>query len=87
MTVVSNKEFVSNDDKYLDLALNEQIAIKRGANIFYLIYHNPADETLPKSRQGWAECAKEFVKSGNEETFFPDFFEDEDLNWWQWKQE
>ena len=85
MTVVSSKEFVSNEDKYFNLALNEQVAIKRGKNIFHLIY-NHSDETLPKSRQGWAECAREFVKSGNEETFFFDFFEDEDLNWWQWKQ-
>jgi hypothetical protein len=37
-------------------------------------------------RQGWAEAAKEFVESGNEEIFFPDVFDDEDLSWWQWEQ-
>jgi antitoxin MazE len=39
-----------------------------------------------KPRQGWAAAAKEFVESGNEESFFPDFFDEEDLNWWQWEQ-
>ena len=37
-------------------------------------------------RKAWAKAAKEFVESGNEEPFFPDFFEDEDLSWWQWEQ-
>ena len=40
-----------------------------------------------ESRKGWAKAAKEFVESGNEETFFSDIFEDENLNWWQWKQQ
>ena len=38
-------------------------------------------------RQGWAEAFKEFADSGAEETFFPDFFEDEDLSWWTWDEE
>jgi antitoxin MazE len=37
-------------------------------------------------RQGWADAFKEFAASGNEESFFPDVFEDEDLNWWKWEQ-
>jgi len=85
MTLVSSKEFVSNGNKYFDLALNEQVAIKRGKNIFHLIYSS-SEKPSSKARQNWAECAKEFAKSGDEETFFPDFFADEDLNWWQWKQ-
>jgi len=36
--------------------------------------------------QGWAKAAKEFVESGNEENFFPDFFKNEDLDWWKWEQ-
>jgi len=38
MTVVSSKEFVSNQKRYFDLALNEDIAIKRGRNMFHLVY-------------------------------------------------
>ena len=90
MTVVSSKEFVSNDDKYFEMAVNEELCIKRGNNLFYLIYKS-SDKTLEginsKSRQGWAECAKEFIASGDEEVIFPDFFDDEDLSWWQWKQD
>ena len=40
MTVVSSKEFVSNDGKYFDLALNEQVFVKRGNNIFHITCSN-----------------------------------------------
>ena len=95
MTVVSSKEFVSNEDKYFDLAMNEQVFVQKGDNMFLLVYSsldkttNPNDEVNNKKlnvRHGWAEAAKEFVETDNEETFFPDFFKDEDLSWWQWEQ-
>ena len=38
MTIVSSKEFVSNQKRYFDLARNEQIGIRRGKNIFHLKY-------------------------------------------------
>jgi len=38
MTVVSSKEFATNQKKYYDLAVNEDIIIKRGKNVFHLIY-------------------------------------------------
>ncbi len=41
----------------------------------------------PAPRQGWAESFKAFAASGSEETFFPDFYEDEDLSWWTWNEE
>jgi len=89
MTVVSSKEFVNNEDKYFDLAMNEQVFVQKGDNMFHLVYRS-VDKTTnyvkSKIRHGWAEAAKVFVETGNEETFFPDFFEDEDLNWWQWEQ-
>ena len=34
MTVVSSKEFITNQKKYFDLALNEQVFIKNGKNMF-----------------------------------------------------
>jgi antitoxin MazE len=37
-------------------------------------------------RQGWADAFKEFSLSGEEETFFPEVFKDEDLSFWQWEQ-
>jgi len=83
MTVISSKEFVINENKYFDLAINEDICIKKDSNLFHLVY---IPSGTSKSRQGWAKTAKEFVASGNEESFFPDFFEKEDLSWWQWEQ-
>ena len=38
MTVVSSKEFATNQSKYFDLAVKEDVRIKRGRNIFYLRY-------------------------------------------------
>jgi len=40
MTVVSSMEFVSNQDKYFDLALDGDVCIKRGTNIFHLVNGN-----------------------------------------------
>jgi len=36
MTVVSSKEFAINDDKYFDLAMNEQVFVKRD-NIMFIV--------------------------------------------------
>ena len=86
MTVVSSKEFATYQDKYFDMALNDHLIIQRGDNMF-LVQNFVQNVNKPKSRQGWAEAAKEFVGSGNEEMFFSDFFKDEDLSWWQWEQQ
>ena len=43
MTIVSSKEFLSNEDKYFDLALDEQVMVKRGDNMFLLISKNVDD--------------------------------------------
>ena len=37
MTVVSSKEFACNQKRYFDLAVNEELFIKRGKNVFHLI--------------------------------------------------
>ena len=36
MTVVSTKEFNTNQDKYFDMALNERIFIKKGNHTFFV---------------------------------------------------
>ena len=38
MTVVSTKEFNTNQERYFDMAKNEQIVIRRGKNMFHLSY-------------------------------------------------
>jgi hypothetical protein len=40
MTVVNSKEFVTNEDKYFNLALNEQVFVKRGDYMFHIICSN-----------------------------------------------
>jgi len=40
MTVVSTKEFISNQKKYFNIALNEQVYIKRGGNMFMVARAN-----------------------------------------------
>ena len=52
MTVVSTREFNTHQEKYFDLALNEQVYVKRGRNMFVVtkasepevIYKEPDDD-------------------------------------------
>ena len=44
MTVVSTKEFNTNQDKYFDMALDEEICIKKGDNMFIVQNFTPNDE-------------------------------------------
>jgi hypothetical protein len=46
MTVVSSKEFAGNEDKYFDMALEEQVCIKRGKNMFLLSFKNVDDMNM-----------------------------------------
>jgi len=36
MTVVTTKEFNANQEKYFDLALNEQVIVQKGDNLFFV---------------------------------------------------
>ena len=40
MTVVSSKEFATHQKKYYDLAINEQVVIRRGKHKFHLTCSN-----------------------------------------------
>jgi hypothetical protein len=46
MQIVSSKEFASHPNKYLDMALSQDICIQRGENMFQISYH-PSDEEQP----------------------------------------
>ena len=43
MTIVSSKEFVNNENKYFDMALEEHVYIQKGDNMFLLLYKNVND--------------------------------------------
>jgi Ca2+-binding EF-hand superfamily protein len=38
MTLVSTKEFNTHQEKYFDMAVNGNVCIQRGENMFYLSY-------------------------------------------------
>jgi hypothetical protein len=40
MTVVSSKEFTTNQDKYFDMALDEQVYIRKDDNMFIVTVAN-----------------------------------------------
>jgi hypothetical protein len=47
MTVVSSKDFAINQDKYFDMALDEDVCIKKGGSMFHLIY-SPVEKQYPE---------------------------------------
>jgi len=47
MTVVSNREFATNQEKYFDMAKNESIYIRRGNGMFHLMYQ-PVEIQYPQ---------------------------------------
>jgi len=47
MTTVTTKEFNTNQKKYFDMAVNEDVCIKRGNSIFYLMY-SPIEVQYPE---------------------------------------
>ena len=44
MTVVSSKEFVANEDKYFDMAIDGHVIIQRGSNMFIVQSFIPNEE-------------------------------------------
>ncbi len=44
MTVVSSKEFATHQKKYYGMAMNSEVCIKRGRNMFRLMHEPVADE-------------------------------------------
>jgi len=49
MTVVSTKEFNSNQDKYFEMALKEKVGIKRKKYMYYLL-HKPIEIKYPEQQ-------------------------------------
>jgi len=68
MTVISSKEFVSNQKKYFDMAVNESVFIRRGRNKFMVSNVNQNEEFLePDDDFRRAISAKELVKMLHED--------------------
>ena len=67
MTLISSREFVTNQKKYFDLAVNEQVFVKRGKNMFTVTRANEDDGELA--------LAKERRNSGGQFTPTANFIE------------
>jgi len=48
MTVVSSKEFATNQNKYFDMAMNERVFVQNGGNMFHLLCTDNDDATAKK---------------------------------------
>ncbi|MDR0941212.1 MAG: hypothetical protein LBM68_03180 [Bacteroidales bacterium] len=48
MTIVSTKEFNSNQEKYFDMAINEQVFVQRGNYVFIVSRVNAPDDDFGK---------------------------------------
>ena len=46
MTLVSSKKFRTNEDKHFDLALNDEVCIRRGDYMYHLV-STPVEEQYP----------------------------------------
>jgi len=57
MTLVTNNEFATQQEKYFDLALNSKVFIKNGKNIFHIL---PAD--VVPINDGIEEKSGKFLK-------------------------
>jgi len=65
MTVINNKEFASNQEKYFDLAVNEDVFIERNGNVFHLVC-KPAEELKERV---YYEPDEDFYKSLSADEF------------------
>jgi len=67
MTVVSSREFASNQSKYYNLAVNNDIFIKRGKNTFRLMC--TSEDNTPVKKRVYYEPDEDFYKSISAEEF------------------
>ena len=61
MTVISSGEFAANQQKYFDMAENEDLCIKRGNSMFRLVYTNVEEEN--HKERVYYEPDEEFYRS------------------------
>ncbi|MCL2042130.1 MAG: hypothetical protein FWG84_08880 [Bacteroidales bacterium] len=61
MTIVGSKEFATNQEKYFDLAVSEDVCIKRGESMFQLTC-NPVEEINVRGRV-YYEPDEDFYRS------------------------
>jgi hypothetical protein len=73
MTIVDSTDFATNQDKYFDMAINEQVMVQRGTNKFIIMsanyqggYYSPDFvEKIRKAEQNISEGKFVHVKDAN----------------------
>ena len=74
MTIVGNREFAINQEKYFDLAIDEDVCIKRGEEMFHLTC-SPVEEINVKGRV-YYEPDEDFYRSITKEELLKGIHED-----------
>jgi len=75
MTVISSREFATNQNKYFNLAVNEEVFIKRGNNVFHLICKSDDNTT---KRRVYYEPDEDFYRSITKDVLLKGIHEDID---------
>ena len=73
MTVVSSKEFISNQEKFFDLALNERVFIKQGDNMFIFTNVNIEDDN--DDEDDYADYLEAKARENDEKTSADEFLQ------------
>ena len=73
MTLVSSKEFIADEDKYFDLALNGGVCIQRGDFMFHLV-SAPFEKQYPP--QPFLEPDDDFRRAITKDELLKGIFED-----------
>jgi len=67
MTVISTQEFVANQNMYFNMAINQDVCIKRDEGMFHIRY-NPVTETNGK-KQKYKQPDADFYRAISAEEF------------------
>jgi len=67
MLVISTSEFATNQNKYFDMALKEQVFVQRGNNMFHLMCANKDNATVKE--RVYYEPDEDFNRSISMEEF------------------
>jgi hypothetical protein len=51
MTTISNSEFMAHPERYFDMAVNQDVRIQKGHQMFYIVYAPPAREQNTREEQ------------------------------------
>jgi len=67
MTIVSTKEFNAHQDKYFNMAIDEQVFVKRGKYMFHINCSNP--DTVEMTEQAILEPDDDLHRALSSEEF------------------